>query len=76
MRQVSFQMPTPAGDADVLKIVKVAQSQKLSWPQTYAQLEQLAQKRNRAGALDVEVRRSVYNALKYNTAFYSFQFEE
>ena len=76
MSRVSFQMSTQAGNADVLKIVKVARAQQLTWPQTYAQLEQLAQKRNRAEALGTEVRRSVYGALKYNTAFYSFQFEE
>ena len=72
----NYSMFSNAGNADVAKIVKTAQTQNLTWPQTYVLLEQLAQKRNRAEALDTEVRRQVYGALKYNTAFYSFQFED
>lgn len=74
MSNQTYGMFSNAGGADVGKIVKTAQLQRLTWPETYQLLEQLAQKRNRAEALDTEVREQVYSALKFKTAFYSFQF--
>ena len=74
--KTEYSMFSDAGNADVAKIVKTAQTQNLTWPQTYKLLEQLSKKRNRAEALDTDVRLQVYGALKYSTSIYSFQFED
>jgi hypothetical protein len=65
-----FAMYTPEGDIAIQALVNVARAAKLTWPETYALLEELSQNAKYGEATDTAVRECVYDALGFKTGFY------
>lgn len=67
-----FAMFSDEGNLAVQEIVNVAMANRLTWPETYNLLVNLAQKdyKNFGEATDTAVREMVYDACGFQTAFY------
>lgn len=67
-----FGMYTEVGDEAISRIVEIAELTNMTWPQTYAMMQALANANPDycAEAMDTVVRENVYKALNYNTDFY------
>jgi pilus assembly protein TadC len=65
-----YAMFTELGNAAVHAVVVTARENKLTWPQTYRALCQLAEQDQFGEATDTAVREMVYSALNFDTPFY------
>ena len=68
--QPDYAMYTQFGNDAVDAIVRQAKVLKLSWPQVYKELENLAKRKDFAEATDTVVREMVYDKLGFTSDFY------